>query len=144
MEAPRGYTAAVRARQLGMRVALVERETLGSVSQLGLYSTKALLKQAELWSQLSRGEEFGFALSDARFDWQKVVARSRDTADGLAQGVAYLMKKNGVEYTPEWAVSRRCAASKCAMAKIPLSTCSRRVRSLLPRAARPVRCPVSK
>ena len=95
---PGGYTAAVRARQLGMRVALVERETLGGVClNWGCIPTKALLKQAELWSQLSRGEEFGFALSDARFDWQKVVARSRDTADGLAQGVAYLMKKNGVE-----------------------------------------------
>lgn len=95
---PGGYTAAVRASQLGMRVALVERETLGGVClNWGCIPTKALLKQAELWSQLSRGEEFGFALSDARFDWQKVVARSRDTADGLAQGVAYLMKKNGVE-----------------------------------------------
>ena len=95
---PGGYTAAVRARQLGMRVALVERETLGGVClNWGCIPTKALLKQAELWSQLSRGEEFGFALRDARFDWQKVVARSRDTADGLAQGVAYLMKKNGVE-----------------------------------------------
>ena len=52
------------------------------------------MEAAELWSQLSRGEEFA-RLEDARFDWQKVVARLRDTADGLAQGVAYLMKKMG-------------------------------------------------
>ena len=50
-----------------------------------------------MWSLLSRGEEFGFALSGAKYDWQQVVNRSRDTADGLAQGVAYLMKKNGVD-----------------------------------------------
>ena len=95
---PGGYTAAVRARQLGMRVALVERETLGGVClNWGCIPTKALLRQAEVWSLLSRGEEFGFALNGAKYDWQQVVNRSRDTADGLAQGVAYLMKKNGVD-----------------------------------------------
>ena len=95
---PGGYTAAVRARQLGMRVALIERETLGGVClNWGCIPTKALLRQAEVWSLLSRGGEFGFALSGAKYDWQQVVDRSRDTADGLAQGVAFLMKKNGVD-----------------------------------------------
>lgn len=95
---PGGYTAAVRARQLGLKVALVERETLGGVClNWGCIPTKALLRQAEVWNLIGRGAEFGFSVHDAQFDWKKVIARSRETADQLAAGVAHLMKKNGVE-----------------------------------------------
>ncbi len=95
---PGGYTAAIRARQLGMQVALVEREQLGGVClNWGCIPTKALLRQAEIWRLMERADEFGFALGEARFDWSKIVARSRSAADELARGVQYLMKKNGVE-----------------------------------------------
>ncbi len=95
---PGGYTAAIRARQLGMQVALVERERLGGVClNWGCIPTKALLRQAEVWRLMGRADEFGLALGEAQFDWSKIVARSRATADELARGVQYLMKKNGVE-----------------------------------------------
>jgi len=95
---PGGYTAAVRARQLGLKVAVVERETLGGIClNWGCIPTKALLRQAEVWKLIGRADEFGLAVEGAAFDWQKIIARSRSTAEKLAHGVAYLMKKNEVE-----------------------------------------------
>ncbi len=95
---PGGYTAAVRASQLGLKAAVVEREALGGIClNWGCIPTKALLRQAEVWRLIARAEEFGLAVEGASFDWKKIIARSRSTAEKLSRGVAYLMKKNGVD-----------------------------------------------
>jgi dihydrolipoamide dehydrogenase len=95
---PGGYVAAIRAVQLGMQVALVEREALGGVClNWGCIPTKALLRHAELYHLMQRGEEFGLQCDNLRFDFGKIVARSRQVADRLAQGVAFLMRKNKIQ-----------------------------------------------
>jgi dihydrolipoyl dehydrogenase len=94
---PGGYVAAIRARQLGMKTALVEREHLGGIClNWGCIPTKALLRSAEVSDLLARLDEFGFDAGDVRFDLKKIVARSRQAAKRLSAGVGYLMKKNGV------------------------------------------------
>jgi dihydrolipoamide dehydrogenase len=94
---PGGYPAAIRARQLGLKTVLVEREHLGGIcSNWGCIPTKALLRASEIHHMLQRLDEFGFHASDVGFDIQKVVARSRKVADRMARGVRHLMKKNEV------------------------------------------------
>ncbi|MEE9607006.1 MAG: dihydrolipoyl dehydrogenase [Myxococcota bacterium] len=94
---PGGYVAAIRASQLGMNTALVEREHLGGIClNWGCIPTKALLRASEIRHLLHHLDEYGFSVSDIQFDLQKVVARSRKAADRLAAGVAHLMKKNKV------------------------------------------------
>ena len=95
---PGGYVAAIRAAQLGLKTAVVESADLGGVClNWGCIPTKALLRAAEIHSLLHRLDEFGFAADNVRYDTAKVVARSRRIAKRLSSGVAYLMKKNGVE-----------------------------------------------
>ena len=96
---PGGYTAAVRASQLGMRTAIVEmEESLGGIClNWGCIPTKALLKQAEMFRLFQRAEEFGFSTGKVEFDWTKLIERSRDVSGQLAKGAAYLMKKGSVE-----------------------------------------------
>jgi dihydrolipoamide dehydrogenase len=95
---PGGYVAAIRAAQLGMQVALVEQQTLGGIClNWGCIPTKALLRNAELYRLMQRGEEFGLQCDNLRFDFEKIVARSRQVADRLAQGVAFLMRKNKIQ-----------------------------------------------
>ena len=94
---PGGYPAAIRARQLGLRVALVEREHLGGIClNWGCIPTKALLRSSEIHHLLGRLDEFGFTASDISFDIAKVVGRSRKVAKRLATGVKSLLKKNEV------------------------------------------------
>jgi len=95
---PGGYSAAIRAAQLGRRVALVEKEeNLGGVClNWGCIPTKALLKQAEIYCLIQRADEFGFKVGPVGVDWQKMIGRSRQISQDLAQGVAYLMQKNKV------------------------------------------------
>jgi dihydrolipoamide dehydrogenase len=94
---PGGYVAAIRAAQLGMRTALVEREHLGGIClNWGCIPTKALLRSAELFHQLHHLDEFGFAVKDVSYDFGKVVARSRKVAGQLNRGVQHLLKKNQV------------------------------------------------
>ncbi|MEE2672511.1 MAG: dihydrolipoyl dehydrogenase [Myxococcota bacterium] len=94
---PGGYPAAIRARQLGLSVALVEREQLGGVClNWGCIPTKALLRSSEIHHLLGRLDEFGFSASNISFDIAKVVARSRKVAKRLATGVKSLLKKNEV------------------------------------------------
>jgi dihydrolipoamide dehydrogenase len=95
---PGGYSAAIRAAQLGRRVALVEKEeNLGGVClNWGCIPTKALLKQAEIYCLIQRADEFGFKVGPVGVDWQKMIGRSRQVSQDLAQGVAYLMQKNKV------------------------------------------------
>ena len=95
---PGGYTAAIRARQLGLKTALVEREHLGGIClNWGCIPTKALLRSAQLYRDIQHAKDHGFDLpGPATIDMQRLVARSRDIAGQLSSGVRYLMKKNKV------------------------------------------------
>ena len=94
---PGGYVGAIRGAQLGMRVAMVERDRLGGVClNWGCIPTKALLRNAEILSLLRRAEEFGFSFDNLRVDFSVAVKRSERAAWKLSKGVEYLMKKNKV------------------------------------------------
>ena len=94
---PGGYVAAIRAAQLRMRVALVEREHLGGIClNWGCIPTKALLRSSEINHLLHTLDAYGFAADNIRFDMQKVVKRSRAVANQLANGVRHLLRKNKV------------------------------------------------
>jgi dihydrolipoamide dehydrogenase len=94
---PGGYVAAIRAAQLGMKTAIVERERLGGIClNWGCIPTKALLRTSELYAAMRRASEFGLACDNVRFDLPRVVERSRKVADRLSNGVAYLMRKNKI------------------------------------------------
>jgi dihydrolipoamide dehydrogenase len=94
---PGGYVAAIRAAQLGMRTALVEREHLGGIClNWGCIPTKALLRAAELFHQLHHLDEFGLAATEVSYDFPKVIKRSRKVAGQLNRGVQHLLKKNKV------------------------------------------------
>ena len=94
---PGGYVAAIRASQLGMKVALVEREDLGGIClNWGCIPTKALLRASEINHLLHTLDTYGFAADNIRFDFAKVIKRSRVVASQLSGGVKHLMKKNKV------------------------------------------------
>ncbi len=94
---PGGYVAAIRAAQLGMKTALVEREHLGGIClNWGCIPTKALLRASEINHLLHHLDAFGFAAKDISYDAKKVVARSRAVAKQLSNGVGFLMRKNKV------------------------------------------------
>ena len=94
---PGGYVAAIRASQLGLKVAIVERENLGGIClNWGCIPTKALLRSAEVFHLMHRAKEFGLSTSGIAFDLDAVVARSRGVAKQLSGGIAHLMKKNKV------------------------------------------------
>jgi dihydrolipoamide dehydrogenase len=94
---PGGYVAAIRAAQLGMKTALVEREHLGGIClNWGCIPTKALLRSSEIYHLLHHLDDFGFSAKDLSFDAGKLVARSRAVAKQLSNGVAYLLRKNKV------------------------------------------------
>jgi dihydrolipoamide dehydrogenase len=95
---PGGYVAAIRAAQLGLKTALVERELLGGVClNWGCIPTKALLRNAEVVSLLGRGKEFGFTVEGFRADFGAAVDRSRKVSERLVKGIGALMRKNEVE-----------------------------------------------
>jgi dihydrolipoamide dehydrogenase len=94
---PGGYVAAIRAAQLGMKTAVVERENLGGIClNWGCIPTKALLRTSEINHLLHHLPEYGFAPVEPRFELDKVVKRSRAVAKQLSQGVAHLMRKNKI------------------------------------------------
>lgn len=94
---PGGYVASIRAAQLGMRVALVERDRLGGVClNWGCIPTKALLQSSQVLSLLRRAEEFGIHAENLRGDFGIAVKRSREKAERLSKGIEYLMRKNKV------------------------------------------------
>jgi dihydrolipoamide dehydrogenase len=96
---PAGYVAAIRAAQLGNKVAIVDREFLGGVClNVGCIPSKALLKNAEIAHTLrTRGEEFGFSFDNLKLDYASAVKRSRQVSGRLVKGVEYLMKKNKID-----------------------------------------------
>jgi len=96
---PGGYVAAIRAAQLGMKVGVVEREKLGGVClNWGCIPTKALLKSAEVISQIKHSKEFGVTVPEPIIDFPAVITRSRKVADRMSMGVRFLFKKNNIEW----------------------------------------------
>ncbi len=94
---PGGYVAAIRAAQLGQKVAIIERENLGGIClNWGCIPTKALLRSAEVFHMMHRAKEFGLSADNITFDLNAVVARSRGVAKQLSGGIGHLMKKNKV------------------------------------------------
>lgn len=95
---PGGYVAAIRASQLGLSVAIVDKEWLGGVClNIGCIPSKALLKNAEIARTLREGsKEFGFSFDNLKLDYAAAVKRSRQVSDRLTRGVGFLMKKHGV------------------------------------------------
>ena len=96
---PGGYVAAIRASQLGKKVAIVEKAELGGVClNWGCIPTKALLKSAQVYTYCKNAAHYGVAIEgDVKPDWEKVVARSRTVAETMSKGVAFLMKKNNID-----------------------------------------------
>lgn len=95
---PGGYVAAIRAAQLGMKTAVIEREHLGGIClNWGCIPTKALLRSAEIYHLMHRLDEFGLSAKDIKFDLNKITERSRKVAAQLSGGIKHLMKKNKVE-----------------------------------------------
>jgi dihydrolipoamide dehydrogenase len=97
---PAGYVGAIRAAQLGKRVACVEKERAGGTClNWGCIPTKSLLRNAEIYHTLShRAADFGLSFDNLAFDWKKIIGRSRTVADRLAGGIEFLFKKNKVDY----------------------------------------------
>ncbi|MDB5662184.1 MAG: dihydrolipoyl dehydrogenase, partial [Sphingomonas bacterium] len=94
---PGGYVAAIRAAQLGLKVAIVERERLGGIClNWGCIPTKALLRTSEIYHYMQNAEAYGLSVSNVAFDLAKVVDRSRKVAGQLNAGVKGLMKKNKI------------------------------------------------
>ena len=95
---PGGYVSAIRASQLGLKVAIIEKESLGGIClNWGCIPTKALLKSAQVFEYISHAEDYGITVKDANTDFPAIIKRSRDVADGMSSGIAYLLKKNKVE-----------------------------------------------
>jgi dihydrolipoamide dehydrogenase len=95
---PGGYVTAIRASQLGLKTAIVEKESLGGVClNWGCIPTKALLKSAQVFEYIKKAEAYGLKIKDFDKDFDAVVKRSRDVASGMSKGVNFLMKKNKIE-----------------------------------------------
>ena len=97
---PGGYVAAIRAAQLGQKVAVVEREALGGVClNWGCIPTKALLRNSELASILTNeAKDFGFSFDNLKLDYAVAQKRSRQVSERLVKGIGFLFKKNGVTH----------------------------------------------
>ena len=95
---PGGYVAAIRAAQLGLKVAIIEANHLGGIClNWGCIPTKALLRSAEIYHNIKNAEEFGLKVGEVTIDFEKIIARSRGVAQKLSAGIAHLMKKNKIE-----------------------------------------------
>ena len=94
---PGGYVAAIRAAQLGLKTAVVEREHMGGIClNWGCIPTKALLRTSEVYGLIKHAEAYGLSVKDVSFDPKKIVERSRKVASQLSNGVSMLMKKNKI------------------------------------------------
>ena len=95
---PGGYVTAIRASQLGLKTAIVERESLGGVClNWGCIPTKALIKSANVFDYLTHAADYGIDVKDASVDFTKMIDRSRGVASGMSNGVQFLMKKNKID-----------------------------------------------
>ena len=95
---PGGYVTAIRASQLGLKTAIVERESLGGIClNWGCIPTKALLKSANVFEYLSHASDYGITVGNASADFDAMIKRSRDVANGMSAGIQFLMKKNKID-----------------------------------------------
>ena len=95
---PGGYVAAIRASQLGLKTAIIERESLGGIClNWGCIPTKALLKSAQVFEYLNHAADYGITVKGGEADFPAVVKRSRDVAEGMSKGVQFLLKKNKID-----------------------------------------------
>lgn len=95
---PGGYVAAIRASQLGLKTAVIEKESLGGIClNWGCIPTKALLKSAQVFEYLQHASDYGISVGESKADFNAIVKRSRDVASGMSKGVQFLMKKNKIE-----------------------------------------------
>jgi len=95
---PGGYVAAIRASQLGLKTAVVEKESLGGVClNWGCIPTKALIKSAQVFDYINHAADYGIQVGDSKMDFNAMVKRSRDVAGGMSKGVTFLLKKNKVD-----------------------------------------------
>lgn len=95
---PGGYVTAIRASQLGLKVAVIEKENLGGIClNWGCIPTKALLKSAQVFQYIQHAKDYGITVENASADFNAVINRSRSVADGMSKGVQFLMKKNKIE-----------------------------------------------
>lgn len=95
---PGGYVTAIRASQLGLKVAVIEKENLGGVClNWGCIPTKALLKSAQVFQYIQHAADYGIKVENADADFSAVIARSRGVAEGMSKGVQFLMKKNKID-----------------------------------------------
>jgi len=99
---PGGYVAAIRAAQLGMKVGVVERAEVGGIClNWGCIPTKALLKSAQVFRYVQHAKDYGVLTNgEAQADFQAMIKRSRDVADGMSKGIQFLFKKNKIEMIP--------------------------------------------
>src|SRR5437762_668900 len=96
---PGGYVTAIRASQLGLKTACIERENLGGIClNWGCIPTKALLKSAEVIETFHRAKEFGIIAGEFRPDFPAIILRSRGVADKVSKGVGFLFKKNKITH----------------------------------------------
>ncbi|MDB5121675.1 MAG: dihydrolipoamide dehydrogenase [Sphingobacteriales bacterium] len=95
---PGGYVAAIRASQLGLKTAIVERESLGGIClNWGCIPTKALIKSANVFEYITHSADYGIKVQGSEVDFNGVIKRSRDVADGMSKGIQFLMKKNKID-----------------------------------------------
>ena len=95
---PGGYVAAIRASQLGLKTAVVERESLGGIClNWGCIPTKALLKSAQVFEYIKHSKDYGITVGESSADFGAVIKRSRGVADAMSKGVQFLMKKNKID-----------------------------------------------
>ena len=95
---PGGYVAAIRASQLGLKTAIIERESLGGIClNWGCIPTKALLKSAQVFEYLNHASDYGITVKGGSADFPAIIKRSRDVADGMSKGIQFLMKKNKID-----------------------------------------------
>ena len=95
---PGGYVAAIRASQLGMKVGVIEKESLGGIClNWGCIPTKALLKSAQVFEYAAHAADYGVLANDVKPDFEKMIARSRDVAASMSKGIEFLFKKNKIE-----------------------------------------------
>ncbi|HYG51678.1 MAG TPA: dihydrolipoyl dehydrogenase [Flavobacteriales bacterium] len=95
---PGGYVTAIRASQLGLKTAVIERDELGGIClNWGCIPTKALLKSANVFEYISHASDYGISVKDAKADFTGMVKRSREVANGMSKGIQFLMKKNKID-----------------------------------------------
>src|ERR1700742_3347668 len=95
---PGGYVTAIRASQLGMKTAIVEKSELGGIClNWGCIPTKALLKSAQVFEYLNHASDYGITVNGGEVNFEAIIKRSRGVADGMSKGVQFLMKKNKID-----------------------------------------------